>query len=216
MKSNRSFKSIFNILISQHAKENGKTIKGAKSPVHFSRMDVLFKWFPNCKVIHLTRDPRAISTSYAKNFNRFISVFKTRFPFLRRNEKIISHILMYYAAFSYVWSVKSHNKFKNQPNYYLCKFEELIINPEKSIKQICKFLKVEYNEQMLYPNQVNSTYFNLKPSDPQLLPDEDRKKGFDKETLNRWKKHLSKLNEVLIWSITRKSAKKFGYKKLKK
>ena len=61
--SDRSFKDLFKAILEEHAVSKNKDIYGAKFPVHVSKVSRLIEWFPNCRIIHLMRDPRAIFAS---------------------------------------------------------------------------------------------------------------------------------------------------------
>ena len=61
-----SLKSIFRAIMIVHARLNQKTRHGAKFPLHYSRADKLVEWFPGCRLIHTTRNPKAIFVPIAK------------------------------------------------------------------------------------------------------------------------------------------------------
>lgn len=140
LNSDRSFGEILKILLKEDAKRKGKERYGAKFPVHFSYLHTLYEWFPDAKIIHLCRDPRAIYNSQLFKYyktNRFlIANFFLRIQFLL------------YIVFIYKWDFNVSQKFANRSNYYLSKYEELVQNFEEKMKSICEYIDVEYLNEM--------------------------------------------------------------------
>ena len=85
-------------------------------------------------------------------------------------------------------------------NYYISRFEDIVSQPEKHIKQLCEFLKIDFKENMLYPSIVDSSYNDSK-----------KKIGFDKKTLSRWKNQISPKSEVIIKLLLKNEMKEMGY-----
>jgi len=191
MKSDRSFESIFKIILEEHVKSKDKIIPGAKFPVHFSYIYKLFEWYPNCKIVFLIRDPRAIYASLAVGF-----IKKSRSKYLTT---LIRTIICIYTIFQFIWAVNIHKKYMHQRNYCLFRFEDIISNPEKCIANLCCFLEIEFKSDMLNPSVVGSSYHKNK------------KRGFDTETLYRWKKHISPITDNLMKIIISKQMKETGY-----
>lgn len=191
-KSDRSFRSILKILIEEHAISNNKKIPGAKFPVHFTYISKLLKCYPNCKIIFLIRDPRAIYSSLAFGF-----IKKGRFNYGGKIKKLL---ILIYTITHFIWAVKIHNKYKNLENYQLFRFEDVVSEPEKYIPKLCDFLKIDFKTEMLAPSVVDSSFHKKK------------KKGFDKDTLYRWKKHISPITANFIKLLTNKQMNDIGYK----
>lgn len=191
IKSDRSFKSLFGILLDEHAKSKEKTIPGAKFPVHFSYIPKLLKWYPHCKLVFLIRDPRAMYASWAVRLTK-----KSR-PNFKANLK--RPIILMITIIQFIWAVKTHKKYLHLKNYHLFRFEDIISQPEKYIPKLCQFLEIEFKSEMLNPPVMGSSYHK------------DRKTGFDKETLSRWKKHISPTTSNFMKLITSKWMKEIGY-----
>ncbi len=65
MQAPRTLQGVFAALLKVHAAANHKSIPGAKFPVHYSYAERLIEWFPDCRIIHTVRDPRAVYASQA-------------------------------------------------------------------------------------------------------------------------------------------------------
>jgi len=83
----------------------------------------------------------------------------------------------------------------------VCRYEDIVLQPKKSLKNICNFLKIDFKEEMLYPRVINLTYEKAYESD----------KGFNRELVYRRKKYVSPLTGKFLMMINRKAMKIFGY-----
>jgi hypothetical protein len=191
LNSDRSFKIIFKIILEEHAEANNKKIYGAKFPVNSSYIRLLMEWFPNSKIVFLIRDPRAIFASLSGGFRKKITsknkIFNTRI------------LLMFSTILQFNKAVKNYKKYSQRENYFLIRFEDIITQPEKYLKRLCNFLEIEFKKEMLLPSVFDSS-FKTKQN-----------KGFDRDTLNRWKKHISPIDEKIIKFFTYRQMKELKY-----
>ena len=61
--TDRTPRSLFEALINEHKDSNQKKIAGEKTPSHLYHIPELLEWFPQAKIIHIIRDPRAVLSS---------------------------------------------------------------------------------------------------------------------------------------------------------
>ena len=137
--SDRSLKSLIEILLYRYQKKNNKNRVGAKYPLHFSKSHLLKDWFKDSKIILLHRDIKAICASKL-NDKSTIS---------RRNKY---GFLAYYATMlrfciEYIWQIKYF--LKNQDQFYLIDYNQIVSNPMFSIKNLCEYCDIKYEKEML-------------------------------------------------------------------
>jgi len=193
IESDRSIRSIFDALLYTLAKSYNKKTIGAKFPVHFFYIDKLLEWYPDCKIIHTIREPRAI---YASQFYKYASE-----DYSRVKNLLIAIRQFVHVNFSYNCVVRFHEKMKVHHNYHLYRYEEAISNPEKSLKQLCNFLDAEFVDEMLIPR----VFFNTSLAKKKISI------GFHQSSINAWKTRLPRGVSGLIKVINGRGMKEIGY-----
>lgn len=76
------------------------------------------------------------------------------------------------------------------------------MNPEKELNRIYSFIGVEYSSKMKEVILINSSFEDGYKSD---------KKGFRKEPIYWWKKHINPRYNKIMKFILKKDMKKMGY-----
>jgi len=193
--SDKSLESLFNIITSEITTFLGYERYCSKFPVYFSYLDKLLEWYPSSKIIHATRDPRAIAMSHTHD--RWTRKMISRYPYFRYGIKKFKFI---YVIAQYIWSAHVHKRYRNVQNYQLFRFEDLLLKPEKTVKNLCKFVDLEFSPQMLHVGGQPSSLTNKK------------RFGFDASAVNRWKEYITPLELQLINTLTGQSMKILGYK----
>lgn len=196
LKSSRTSKEVFEILLSIDAMRNGKSRCGAKFPLHFSYAPLLLEWFPDCKIIFITRDPRAmfVSQSMKPLSRKHIKVSKYIF-----RQYIDSVVAFIHINIQYLWAYRAHKKLNGMPNYYLSRYEDIVSSPKEYILRLCEFLDIEYHEDMVSTPAQDSSYAGKK------------EKGMDLNVVDKWRPLLSPLTAWMIKLINRSAIKEFDY-----
>lgn len=176
-------KSILNIL----QRRSNKVYSGIKYPIHYSKVSLLKEWFPDSKIIFLTRNPHAIIAS------------KLNDPASRRRKEksVVNHFITHY--FTLLYFCYEYNKSvkvfqKNKDNLYLITYEDITSAPQETLEKLCEFCNLKFEEAMLSADGKPSSYKNKS-----LLKDTER-----------YKRVLSPFDQWLIKVLTDKSLKKFN------
>jgi hypothetical protein len=169
-----------------------RKITGAKFPVHYSYIDTLLAWYPRCRIIHTVRDPRAIFTSqYYKHLRKAggkgkYSIGITQFIHVNRSIRGVR---------------KMHHRLKASDNYYVVRYEDMVTNPEKTLKDVCRYLDIEFQEQMLKTEMVVNT----------SLSERKKVKGIKRTSIDGWKQKLPRSLSGLLFQLNRDFMESFGY-----
>lgn len=151
-----------------------------KTPYHIYYIEKIKSFYPDAKFIVNYRDPRAVVASWLKKDSN-----KTLLGVTDTWNKVANEIQ----------SIKD----KGLTNVYFMKYEALISDPEKILKEICSFLDIDYNPSLLDVSVVNSFY------------QEQGTVGFSKEAVNRWKSILSANQIELIDMLSSKNRLSLDY-----
>ena len=202
--SDRSDKAIYTILLQAYARTADDLILGDKSGPNLYRVPTLLEWFPDAKIIHTFRDPRAILASEFKKRHRLLQTAKNRNPspfLVKLSSPFLSLVIVLYITIAWLYAARLHQKYKKlyPDNYYLSKYEDLVTEPEKNVKELCEFLDIECHSDMLSPSQIDSSYAH------------NRGTGFDKQALTRWKNHLQPWMNTWLLFWGKKYLREFGY-----
>jgi hypothetical protein len=171
-----------------------------KFPVDVMHTSLLLEWFPGCRIVHITRDPRALAMS------------KTNDP-SGTATKVIEHPLfawfirkasIWFTVFQYRAAARLHMRFKDLENYRLFRYEDLLANPEETLRELCVFIGTDFAEDMLTPQKGRHEH------QPSSLTGR-RQKAFDSEAAIRWRTLISPVDYLTITCLTNGSMRKLGY-----
>jgi hypothetical protein len=194
--SDKTLRSIFKILIEEVTLFNGFERCCAKFPMYVNHVPKLLEWFPECKVVHITRDPRAIAMS-RKNDPGGTQIKIQQYP---RLKGIIRKVMTIFVILQYIWTSRLHCKYMKYDRYKLFKYEDLLHDPKKVINELCIFTEVDFYPDMLSPNKGQASSITGK-----------KLNGFNKEAAYHWINVITPFEKRLITSITKKSMQRFGY-----
>jgi len=129
-KSRRTLANIIDCIYKTYTKQQGLNAPrwGDKTPINSLYARWIVKLYPEAYYIHLHRDPRAVAVSYRES---------------GLYSDLESGLMFWKASNSQIEKVKCHNKF------ITLKYEQLLQNPKKSLKDVCEFLKLSYSDKML-------------------------------------------------------------------
>lgn len=129
----KSFAGIYCAMMERYARENGgKPRWGEKTPYNLFFIKEILEDFPNAQFIFITRDGRDASADYIESAFGPTNIF----------------------CAAHVWK-RSQNaaapwRKKLEPSVWMdVKYEELVVEPERVLKQICDFLQEDYSPTML-------------------------------------------------------------------
>lgn len=110
-------------------------------------------------------------------------------------------VLVLHMTVAWFCATRLHYEYEKRypKNYHLLKFEDLVNEPEKNIRQLCDFLDIEFQPEMLHPRMAASSYRS------------DAAVGFDKRTLVRWKGYLKPWMNLWFLVLGKKFLRDFGY-----
>lgn len=193
--SDMEIKDLLSILLEETAKKKAGNIPGSKFPLHFGYVRKLKDWFPDCKVVHTIRDPRAILASELKR------EVKPNYPLSKDKRFFYDVGIILYVITQWTWASRCHKRYQEiySKSYKLIRFEDVVSSPEKQIKELCDFLEIDYDKDILNINTRGSSY------------EHEKKSGFDEEAIKRWEKALSDGKRRLVELLLGHKMRELGY-----
>ena len=194
--SERSLGSIFKTLLEKITQFSGYKRCCVAFPVYPNHVPNLIEWYPACRIVHVTRDPRAIAASKTNDPSGTAVLIK-RYPHLKW---VIRRMMILFVVVQYIWTSRLHAKFKPYDNYMLFHYEDLLVNPEGTIRELCDFIGVEFVASMLEPKEGMPSSITGK-----------RYAGISTRAAMHWKRVLSRFEKLMVTWLTRSSMKRFDF-----
>lgn len=115
-------------------------IIGDKNPIYSVFIPELLEVFPNAKFIHLIRDYRDNVVS---------------------NRKAFGNNSVEFLGYGWLFFNLAIEKAKrdNKSNFYTIKYEDLVTHPQQKIVELCEFLSLDFNEDMIHFNKKINAIF---------------------------------------------------------
>jgi hypothetical protein len=176
---------LFKYFLIEETLKNNKKIPCDQTPRNIFYVSDLLKYLPEAKIINLVRDPRDVVLSQKNRWKRSRLGGKG-IPWW---EGLRSWCNYHPVIICKIWnaSVSESARYAQSERFFSLKFEDLLSNPEKNIKNICDFLNIDYDPIMLDIPQVGSSNET----------DSSVSRGMASHRIGRWKKELSK-SEIYI------------------
>jgi len=182
-------KEIYLSFLTSEAQRYGGVIACEQTPRYLFVVNEILKTFPNARVINMIRDPRDVVISQK-------SKWKRRFlggSGIPMREAIRAWCNFHPWLVSRLWlsSVNYSNSIEDA-RFMSVKFEDLLSDAKKEMNKICKFLDLEFENDMLYPPQIGSSSGLDSP----------KKSGVNKDRAGGWRKTGMASSDRLIteWS----------------
>ena len=188
-----STRSIFDAILVVRARMKGKSRAGAKFPVHYSFTPQLLEWYPDCKLIHTTRNPKAVYASQAAKYSR-------------PEQNWVARAIMRFKQFVHIniqisWTARLHRRLRDLPNYRLVRYEELVLEPETQIRQLCDYLEIDFEPEMLKPRQFGSSFKDIG----------NNNRGIERSSLEKWRSAIPGFTAKLIDLLHYRAYRYLGY-----
>jgi hypothetical protein len=184
------FRDLLALPLAAWARNEGKSRWGEKTPEHIFYGAQIARLFPRAKVIEITRDPRAAVASM--NRSVFRSDDSTRNALYWRYVMRTGHTSLIKAmGAGQVMSVR---------------YEDLVSDPEQTLRAVCDFLGEDFETDMLAFHERASNYLpeSRSSADPKLAKPVEA-------NLSGWRKNLSQKQVAVIESICRREMEALGY-----
>ena len=198
---------IYELFLSKVTLNEKRSYSCEQTPKNLYYLNEILSFFPDAKVINMVRDQRDVLLSQKNKWKRrFLG--GSNIPL---SEAFRSYINYHPILTAKVWnsSLKYSAKFINKPNLMVVRFEEILLNPTRIVKEVCQFLNIDFRSEMLnVPVVGSSTSQDVKTK---LLIDPCKMEKWKSGGLNSAEIYLSQLVSSIMMKEFKYDMEKFSF-----
>jgi hypothetical protein len=189
---------VFTVVLRAYAHRYRKPIIGEKTPAHVRWAGTLLTWYPDARVIHMVRDPRAVYRSECKRRTADAASFPYRW--LVKVPTLLRGFILLEVVWAWADAVSHHRTWSRRypRTYRRVRFEDLIHDPQGEVERLCAFLGVAFEPAML---------------DQKVVSKGDRlgEAGFDAGAADRWRASVSPREVAWFGRLLGRRLTEMGY-----
>jgi hypothetical protein len=182
-------KAVFVAVLDEYASVRGKARWGEKTPAHFEHVPQLLDWFPDGRIIWLVRDPRSVASS-----------MRVRWPQM----DVLRNALNWKRSMSLLRRAQRDSRVR------MVEYETFVRDPEGQARAICEFIGVPFHAGMLEASAQREPGAKQSRT-PRIGASESPRGAIRKDTVQKWKKHLSAFEVAAIERIAGSEMQRLGY-----
>lgn len=190
---------VFAATLSFLSRQAGNSIACEQTPRNVFYAERILAALPQVRVIHMVRDPRAVLASQ-KNRWQLKRLGAKNVPFTEVSRTWLNYHPITMAKL-WAGATKSALRLADHPRAKLVRFEELVANPEEVVREICDFLGIAFESNMLLVPQWGSSNIQHQMEE----------KGISKDVVDRWEKILGDGEVSIVERYAGPLMKQFSY-----
>jgi len=183
-------KGIFFDLCENFARIEENVLILEKTPDHLLYLTELREHFPDAPILNIVRDGRAVAESRARQ------------NFLPEDQRSVEYSVL-------LWADHVHSAniaLASDPRALQLRYEELLNDPDKTLRGVCDFLQLEYTEKLLYPDGSEEGLVELGTEHKNKIF-----KRLDPGLADGWKKILPEEAKAISENLAARELKRLGY-----
>ena len=193
---------LFAAAVHQLAQAAGKQIPCEQTPRYIFYARALLEIYPTAQVVHMVRDPRAVMASQKMRWQRrrlaADGVMVPRYQSLR----VWVNYHPYTVARLWSQATGAALALAQHPRVTLVRFEDLLQQPEATVRQLCGRLGMSYDEKMLDVGQINSSHQSSAGG---------ARRGLHTAAIDTWRQILSRTETAIAERRCAGLMGRFGY-----
>jgi len=197
--SDRTERGVFSVLMRVFADRKRRPIMGEKTPAHLAWVDTLLAWYPDARVVHMIRDPRAVYVSEVRR--RVANPTTVPYRWLVRAPSVLRAFVCLEVSWAWAIAADRHRRLalRYPGRYRAVRFEDLVREPQATLTALCAFLGVEVEPAMLDRTVTSKGAMQGMA-------------GFDAGAADRWEASLGAAPRRLIEGLLRGRMRMLGYR----
>ncbi len=191
---------VFLRFLLREAERNGKAVPCDQTPRNVFYIGEILRLYPRARVVNLVRDPRDVLLSQKRKWKRrFLGA-----EGIPLREALRAWINYHPLVMSALWnsSVRAADRFAGHGRVHSLRFEDLLVDPEGEIENVCDFLGVSFDRGMLRVPQVGSSGGLDRPD----------RRGVDPDRAGSWRRGGLGATEIFVCQkVTGGLMRRHGY-----
>jgi len=199
-KCHRDYVEVFGLAFDFLASKNGKSRWAEKTPTHIFFVDEIIELIPNARFVEIRRDVRDV---LASKKTRRQTVWTERYrPEIRPFKNLEKAYDPLWDTVSWKSAIRAGVQAqKRHPDHMLSiRYEDLVADPELVIGEICDYLGLDYDPEMLAVSSRNAADWTGVTG-----------RGIMSDSVGRWKTVLKPSELALSQALTSKELQTLGY-----
>jgi hypothetical protein len=190
---------VFDAALASLAADTGKQITCEQTPRNIFYAANILGSLPDARVVHIVRDPRAVLASQ-KNRWKLRKLGAKHVPL---HETIRTWVNYHPVTMAKLWITATNAalRLSDHPRFKLVRFEDLVASPEVQVRELCEFLQVPFEPEMILVPRWGSS--NVKS--------DTGEKGLSKEVLDQWQTILTDGELRIVERMAAGLLKRFAY-----
>jgi hypothetical protein len=194
---------LFAAAVHQLAQTAGKQIPCEQTPRYIFYARALLEIYPAAQIVHMVRDPRAVMASQKMRWQRRrLAADGVKVP---RYQSLRVWVNYHPYTVARLWSqaTSAALALAQHPRVTLVKFEDLLQQPEATVRQLCGRLGLSYEAGMLDVGQINSSHQSSAGG---------ARRGLQTAAIDTWRQILSRTEAAIAERRSGQLMDRFGYK----
>ena len=160
--------------------KQGKKIWAEKTGSNSYCMEQIFENYPEARLVHLVRDGRDVASSMFKRCES-----------------------MYHSASHWLYNVSASVKWRGDERYLEIRYEDLVVDPEGVMQQVCDHVGIKFEEKMLEASGGDGSWAGRKDENIHgTWKQTPFSGGISSKSVGRYKNDLSEDEAALFWRVT--------------
>ena len=186
--------------LAYRAEQEGKQIACEQTPRNVFYLDEILASYPEARVVVMVRDPRDVLASQKHKW-------KLRFKGMNKmplKEALRLKVNYHPITTSLLWNsaIASGDRYAGHPRVFTLRFEDVLADADARIAELCAFLGLPYEPDMLHVPVVKSTFEEWK----------GEKRGVDPSAAGRWQRGALTPAEIyLCQKVCAAGMRRHGY-----
>jgi len=194
--------AVFAAAVQELTRAAGKSIPCEQTPRNIFYAQALLDTFRTAHVVHVVRDPRAVMASQKMRWQqRRLAASGVAVP---RYETLRVWVNYHPYTVARLWSRATSIALglAEHPRFTLVRFEDLVQQPEATVRGLCDRLALNYDAGMLDVGQINSSHQSSVGG---------ARRGLHATAIDKWREILSPTEIAIVERDCAQLMRRFGY-----